>query len=154
MSKTCPNCNGKIELVQSTPTVILLCRDCGGFFDAALESVGDTRSGLDLQKLPTKPIAVQPVAEFRLAEDEKPNEQVLENQPALEILKQPEEVVQEKPEEESGGIMSVINRFQKTGIVCPQCKSDGMKQLVSKVTGNMMYTCPKCGYTGKNYLQA
>ncbi|MFH1105866.1 MAG: hypothetical protein V1731_01475 [Candidatus Aenigmatarchaeota archaeon] len=150
MSKTCPNCNGKIELVQSTPTVILLCRDCGSFFDAALESVGDTRSGLDLQKLPTKPISF----EQKPAPVEKQAEQVLENQPALEAPKQPEEVVQEREEEKSGGIMSVINRFQKTGIVCPQCKSDGMKQLVSKITGNAMYTCPKCGYTGKNYFQA
>ncbi len=154
MSKTCPNCNGKIELVQSTPTVILLCRDCGSFFDAALESVGDTRSGLDLQKLPTKPISIAPV-EQKPATVEKRSEQILENQPAFEAPKQPEEVVLEKPEEEkSGGIMSVINRFQKTGIVCPQCKSDGMKQLVSKITGNVMYTCPKCGYTGKNYFQA
>lgn len=154
MSKTCPNCNGKIELVQSTPTVILLCRDCGGFFDAALENVGDTRSGLDLKKLPTKPIAAEPrplpapvpAPEAIPAEHEIFEGSVSESTTLQEVSRQ--------PEEESGGILSVINRFQKTGLVCPQCKSDGMKQLVSKVTGNMMYTCPKCGYTGTNYLQA
>ncbi len=136
----CPNCQNNVHLVQSSPTVILLCKGCGTFFDSSLQSVGDLKAGLDMDRISSSPAP-------RRAEPR----QVAEEQPAQEI---PEEQKSEQPVKRTENIASVLSGggFTSSEFGCPKCSSS-MKSMASPVTGNILYTCAKCGYTGTVYVK-
>lgn len=142
MAINCPQCSTPIELVQSTPAVILLCKGCGQFYNAQLEPIGDLKSGLELDKIPTKPMRIQ-AHPMQVAQPNPDSQAAQAAQPDATV--QAQEPLPEKPKTTT--IFGALKR-QPTGLVCPNCRFDGMKQMVSGITGNTLYTCPQCGYTG------
>ncbi|MFH0890097.1 MAG: hypothetical protein V1836_03060 [Candidatus Aenigmatarchaeota archaeon] len=135
MTQQCPNCSTKVELVQSTPVVILLCKGCGTFFDASFKVVGDLKTGLDMDKVPSKPL------------QNRDDEVVIE-----ELDEAPKEV--EQPAKRTESMLSVLSGgiISSSEFGCPKCGSS-MKSMASPVTGNTLYTCAKCGHTGTNYVK-
>ena len=135
----CPNCQSSIHLVQSTPTVILLCKSCGTFFDASLQAVGDLKTGLDMERVPSKPKSLEnPPAVQQVLSDEQTDLEPKVEQPA----KRTESMLPVL----SGGVIP------SSEYGCPKCGS-GMKSMASPVTGNILYTCSRCGYTGTIYVK-
>ncbi|MBI1971752.1 MAG: hypothetical protein HYS53_00470 [Candidatus Aenigmarchaeota archaeon] len=130
-------------MVQSTPTVILLCKGCGTFFDASLQPVGDLKTGLDMNRLPTKPRPLERQKEAQAAAGVE--------QPVTEINKEQETG---QPVKRTESIASVLSGggFASPEYGCPKCGS-GMKSMASPVTGNILYTCARCGYTGTVYVK-
>ncbi len=137
MAQSCPNCQDNIHLVQSSPTVILLCKGCGTFFDASLQPAGDLKAGLDMDRISSTPRtaprqreAVATSAPF----EQRAEQPVKRTESMLSLLS-------------SGGGGAYGSAFG-----CPKCGS-GMKSMESPVTGNTLYTCAKCGYTGTVYVK-
>ncbi|MBI4167745.1 MAG: hypothetical protein HY515_02195 [Candidatus Aenigmarchaeota archaeon] len=136
MPEQCPNCQNNIYLVQSSPTVILLCKGCGTFFNAALQAVGDLKMGLDMSRVDSSSAAAKP--------------QILEQEPVKEIQEEQKTEQPVKRTENMASFLSGSGFSSEFG--CPKCGS-GMKSMASPVTGNILYTCAKCGYTGTVYVK-
>ncbi len=136
MTQQCPNCSTKVELVQSSPVVILLCKGCGTFFDASFNAVGDLKNGLDMGKVPSKPQQTRDDDVVVIDETEE----------------SPKDV--ELPAKRTESMLSVLSggNISSSEFGCPKCGS-GMKSMASPVTGNTLYTCPRCGHTGTNYVK-
>ncbi|MBI4177616.1 MAG: hypothetical protein HY516_04610 [Candidatus Aenigmarchaeota archaeon] len=140
----CPNCQNSVHLVQSTPTVILLCKGCGTFFDASLQVVGDLKAGLDMDRISNSPKTVE-----RPRQEQPAEPQISEQEPATDI----EEQKPEQPVRRTESMASFLSGSGfSSGYGCPKCGS-GMKPMESPVTGNILYTCAKCGYTGTVYVK-
>ena len=134
MSVQCPNCSNSAELVQSTPTVILLCKGCGSFFDSSMKPAGDLKTGLDAGVIPSKS-----------------NTDIVESTPIVES----EPPQAEQPQKRTESMLSILSGNRSDIISnygCPKCDGS-MKELTSPITGNILYTCNKCGHTGTNYVK-
>ncbi|MBI2084890.1 MAG: hypothetical protein HYT71_00010 [Candidatus Aenigmarchaeota archaeon] len=135
MPQLCPNCQNSIHLVQSSPTVILLCKGCGTFFDASLQPAGDLKAGLDMDRISSSP-------------GPAPSRQ--------EAPATPLEQEAEQPAKRTESMLSLLSSggggAYGSTFGCPKC-GNGMKSMESPVTGNTLYTCAKCGYTGTNYVK-
>ena len=137
MTHICPNCQNSIHLVQSSPTVILLCKECGTFFDASLQPAGDLKAGLDMGRISSSSGPAHRREEVVVTStplEQKVEQPVKRTESMLSLLS-------------SGGGGAYGSAFG-----CPKCDS-GMKSMESPVTGNMLYTCAKCGYTGTVYVK-
>ncbi len=143
MTHVCPNCQSEIHLVQSSPTVILLCKGCGTFFDASLQPVGDLKAGLDMDRISSSfPRPAPKQQETQIVEQAEPIEQ---SEPKVE-----------QPAKRTENMLSLISSggdgAYGSTFGCPKC-GNGMKSMESPVTGNTLYTCAKCGYTGTIYVK-
>ncbi|MBI3412906.1 MAG: hypothetical protein HY051_02385 [Candidatus Aenigmarchaeota archaeon] len=142
MPQQCPNCSANVHLVQSTPTVILLCKGCGTFFDASLQPIGDLKTGLDMGRVPSRPKPMERPEEMQAAANlEEPSMEAKEEQKNERPVKRTENMASLLS---GGGFSSEYG--------CPKC-SNSMKSMASPVTGNTLYTCAKCGYTGTVYVK-